>query len=126
MSQQRILVIGQDPETVDFSTPALSSFNADMIKAGIEEAKASMARAGYDFDFLLTDAGETAADVVATRLEDDDYDVIIIGAGIRMQPPQTGLFEDVINTVIEMNPSALIGFNSTPQDTAEAVRRLIG
>lgn len=126
MSHQRILVIGQDPDTVDFSAPALSAFNAEMIKAGIEEGKALMAEAGYDADHLLTDAGETASDVIAARLEDEDYDVIIIGAGIRIQPVQTGLFEDVINTIIEINPSALIGFNSSPQDSVEAVRRLIG
>jgi len=125
MSLPRILVIGQDPDTVDFTNPALAGLNADIIKAGIKIGESLMAQAGFTADHVLTDTGPNAAALVTAALAQQDYGIIIIGAGIRLQPPASRLFETVLNTIITHAPKAKVGFNQTPQDTVEAVKRLL-
>ena len=126
MSLPRILVIGQDPDTVDFTTPALAGHTAESIKAGIRIGEQLMAEAGFTADHLLTDTGPNAAALIVAALAKQTYGIVIIGAGIRLQPAASGLFETVLNTIVAQAPGARIGFNQTPQDTVDAVRRLLG
>lgn len=121
----RILLIGQDPDTVDYSVAALSSFDAEKVKAGLAEGARRFAEAGIEVDHVLTDAGATAAQRVAEALAKHRYEVVIIGAGIRMQPSTTGLLETVLNTIVFHQPQARIGFNTSPVDSLEAVQRVV-
>jgi hypothetical protein len=73
----------------------------------------------------LTDTGETAEDVVRSRLRKKQFDCIIIGAGIRAVATYFLLFEKLINVVHENAPQAKICFNTTPNDSPEAVQRWI-
>jgi hypothetical protein len=73
----------------------------------------------------LTDAGETAEEVVRRRLREKHFDCIIIGAGIRAVATYFLLFEKLINVVHENAPQAKICFNTTPIDSPEAVQRWI-
>jgi hypothetical protein len=50
---------------------------------------------------------------------------VVIGAGLRVPPERMLLFEKVLNLVHRLAPRASICFNTTPADTAEAVRRWI-
>jgi hypothetical protein len=43
----RALVVGQKPETIDFSDPAPPGFNAEKIQAGIDIAEATMTDRGW-------------------------------------------------------------------------------
>jgi hypothetical protein len=49
----------------------------------------------------------------------------VIGAGLREPAPRLLLFEKIINLVHTLAPEARICFNTTPADTAEAVRRWV-
>ena len=53
------------------------------------------------------------------------FDCVVIGAGLRAPPERLFLFEKVLNLVHRLAPRASICFNTTPADTAEAVRRWI-
>jgi hypothetical protein len=58
----RILFVGQEPETVDFSDPALPpGFNAEKIHAGVAVAMRQMTERGWQADLCLVRPDDTAA-----------------------------------------------------------------
>jgi len=61
----RILFVGQEPETVDFSDPALPpGFSAEKIRAGIAVAMRQMTERGWQADLCLVRPDDTAAPAV--------------------------------------------------------------
>lgn len=124
MSQKRVLIVGQDPDTVDFSDPALiPGMTADKVRAGIDATVRQLEGAGYAVEQCYTDAGETAEAVVTARLKAQTFDCVMIGAGIRLPPSKLALFEKLVNAVHRHAPDAAICFNTRPDDSVEAVRR---
>jgi hypothetical protein len=120
----RVLFVGQLPETVDFSDPAIPpGFNAEKIHAGIAIAMAKMAERGWQADLCLIPPDKTAALVLERQLATTAYDCAVIGGGIRLPPKSLSLLETVVNTVHKMAPNAFIAFNTRPEDTAEAAAR---
>jgi hypothetical protein len=121
---KRILFVGQKPETVDFSDPAIPpGFNAEKIHAGIAIAMAKMAERGWQADPCMISPDETAGQVLEKQLATAAYDCVVIGAGIRLPPKSLALLETVINAVHRAAPNASIAFNTRPEDTAEAAAR---
>jgi hypothetical protein len=121
---KRILFIGQKPETVDFSDPAIPpGFNAEKIHAGIAIAMTKMAERGWQADPCMIPPDETAGLVLEKQLATAAYDCVVIGAGIRLPPKSLSLLETVINAVHRAAPNARIAFNTRPEDTAEAAAR---
>ena len=54
----------------------------------------------------------------------EKFDCIMIGAGVRILPQHTVLFEKIINVIHQKAPpSSKICFNTDPGDTVEAVLR---
>jgi hypothetical protein len=120
----RILFVGQEPETVDFSDPALPpGFNAEKIHAGIAVAMRQMTERGWHADLCLVRPDATAAAAVERQLAANSYDGVVIGGGIRMPPKSLLLFETLINAVHKAAPAAFIAFNTRPEDTADAAAR---
>ena len=121
---KRILFIGLEPETVDFSDPALPpGLDAAKIHAGIAIAMKQMTEHGWHADLCLVRPDESASSTVENKLAAAFYDCVVIGAGIRVPPKSLLLFELLINTVHESAPHASIAFNSRPEDTAAAAAR---
>ncbi len=120
----RVLFVGQRPETVDFSDPAIpSGFNAEKIQAGIAIAMAKMAERRWQADLCLIPPDKTAGLVLEQQLATTTYDCVVIGGGIRLPPKSLSLLEMVVNTVHKAAPNAFIAFNTRPEDTAEAAAR---
>jgi DNA-binding LacI/PurR family transcriptional regulator len=122
------MLIGLEPTVIDFSSQDFANspgLDANKIQAGLDKAEEDLKRLGYDVEMCLTDAGETAENVVRSRLRAKQFDCIIIGAGIRTVTSYFMLFEKLINVVHENAPQAKICFNTTPGDSAEAVGRWI-
>ena len=120
----RVLFVGQRPETVDFSDPAIPpGFNAEKIQAGIAIAMAKMAERGWQADLCLIPPDKTAGLVLEQQLATTTYDCVVIGGGIRLPPKSLSLLETVVNTVHKAAPNAFIAFNTRPEDTAEAAAR---
>ena len=123
---RRVLFIGQQPETVDFSDPALPpGFDAAKIHAGIAIGMQQMADRGWAADLLLVPPAAAATDQVRQQLTGRTYDAVVIGGGIRIPPKSLLLFEQLVNAVHACAPSVAIAFNTTPQDTADAAARWI-
>lgn len=120
----RVLFVGQRPETVDYSDPAIPpGFNAEKIHAGIALGMAKMKDRGWQADLCLIPPDKTAALVLEQQLAATTYDCVVIGGGIRLPPKSLSLFETVVNTVRKAAPNASIAFNTRPEDTAEAAAR---
>jgi hypothetical protein len=120
---KRVLFVGQEPETVDFSDPALPpGFDAAKIHAGISTGMQQIAEHGWHADLCLV-RPETAAMTLERQLTTTPYDCVVIGGGIRLPPKSLLVFEALINTVHKCAPHASIAFNTRPEDTADAAAR---
>ena len=120
----RILLVGYDPGTVDFSDPALPpGMTAEKIHAGIAVALKQFAERGWEADVGFIRPDETAAPTVERQLASTSYDCVVIGAGVRLPPRRLALFEAVINAVHKAAPGAAIAFNTRPEDSADAAAR---
>ena len=120
----RILLVGYDPEAVDFSDPALPpGMTAEKIHAGIEVALKQFAARGWEADVGFIRPDETAGPTVERLLVPASYDCVVIGAGVRLPPRRLAFFEAVINAVHKAAPGAAIAFNTRPEDSADAAAR---
>jgi hypothetical protein len=120
----RILFVGQKPETVDFSDPALPpGFNAEKINAGIAIAVAQIKERGWHGDTCMISPDEAGGAMLEKQLGSANYDCVVIGGGLRIPPKSLALFERVVNIVHKSAPGAAIAFNTRPEDTAEAADR---
>jgi len=124
MTMIRILFVGQKPETVDFSDPALPpGFDADKINAGIAVAVAKIKERGWEGDTCMISPDETAGPALEKQLLSAHFDCVVIGGGLRIPPKSLALFELVVNIVHKAAPRATIAFNTRPEDTADAAAR---
>lgn len=120
----RILFVGQAPETVDFSDPALPrGFDAQKIKAGIAVAVAKIEERGWQGNTCMITPDEAGRTMLEEALQSAEYDCVVIGGGLRLPPKSLPLFEMVINAIHKAAPGATIAFNTRPEDTAEAAAR---
>jgi hypothetical protein len=124
---KRVLVIGLDPDFIDFTTPqiAATGVTAEKIRAGLEGDGERLKGMGYGADVLWVDDGKTAHSALRDQLGATQYDCVVIGAGLRTLPPYALLFEALVNLVHEAAPHAKFAFNTNPADTAEAVQRVV-
>jgi hypothetical protein len=115
---KRALSIGWHPDVPNPMTAA-------EVHDGLSAAQARLAAAGHQLDLcLLRDAPSDLA-LVEAAIAAQRYDIIVVGAGIRLQPKHHLLFEKIVNLVHRRAPAATIGFNTTPIDTSDAVLRWI-
>jgi len=84
---KRILLLGLDPETVDYSDPALPpGMNADKVRAGIAVALKQFTDRGWESDVGFIRPDETAGPTVERQLLSTNYDCVVIGGGVRLPP----------------------------------------
>jgi hypothetical protein len=120
----RILFVGQAPETVDFSDPALPpGFDAQKIEAGIAIAMENIEKRGWEGDTCMITPDAAGRGMLEKALREGEYDCVVIGGGLRLPPKSLPLFEMVVNAVHKAAPGASIAFNTRPEDTAEAASR---
>ena len=122
----RVLLVGLDPVGLDYSKAPIPGMTAEILTAALEAENAKLEALGYHTRMLYTDSGKTAEAVVQEALTQDQYDCVLIGAGLRLVPDYFLLFEKLINVVHRHAPASVrISFNTRPNDTAEAVQRWV-
>jgi len=122
----RILLLGLDPETVDFSDPALPpGMTAEKVHAGIAVAVKGFAERGWESDVCSIRPDESAGPTVERQLLSTNYDCVVIGGGVRLPARNLALFEVLINTIRKAAPRAAIAFNTRPDDSADAAARWV-
>jgi len=123
---KRILLLGLDPETVDFSDPALPpGMTAEKVHAGLAVAVKQFTDHGWESDVGLILSDETAGPTVERLLCSTNYDCVVIGGGVRLPPRNLAVFEIVINAIRKAAPGAAIAFNTRPDDSADAAARWV-
>jgi hypothetical protein len=124
MAKKKVLLLGIDPKFIDVNLATSTGWDANRVKAVAQEENNKLTDLGYEPQICFIDLGETAESVVSDRLSRENFDCIMIGAGIRLVPQHTVLFEKIINSVHQKAPpSSKICFNTNPGDSAEAVLR---
>jgi len=122
----RILLLGLDPETVDYSDPSLPpGVTAEKVRAGIAVALKQFTERGWESDVGYIRPDESAGPTVERQLRSANYDCVVIGAGVRLPPRHLALFEVVINAIRKVAPGAAIAFNTRPDDSADAAARWV-
>jgi hypothetical protein len=122
----RILLLGLDPDTVDFSDPALPpGMTAERVRAGIAVALRQFTDRGWEGAVGFIRPDETAGPTVERQLRSANYDCVVIGAGVRLPPRNLPLLEVVINAIRRAAPGAAIAFNTRPDDSADAAARWV-
>jgi hypothetical protein len=120
----RILLLGLDPETVDYSDPALPpGMTAEKVHAGIAVAVKQFTDRGWEYDVGYLRPDETAGPAMERQLRSTIYDCVVVGGGVRLPPRNLALFEVVINAIRTFAPAAAIAFNTGPHDSADAAAR---
>ena len=124
MAKARVLLVGIDPDLVDFTKSPVPDLTAAKVRAGVEANRAQLETLGYSVTTLYVDDGKSAETTLTGELTASQYDCIMIGAGLRTVPPYFLLFEQLMNVVHRhAPPSTKICFNTNPMDTTEAVKR---
>jgi hypothetical protein len=120
----RVLLVGYDPEAVDYSNPAYPpGMTAEKISAGIALTLKQMTDRGWESDVCYIRPDKAAGQTVERHLASANYDCVVIGAGVRLPPQGLEVFEAVVNAVHRGAPGAAIAFNTRPEDSADAAAR---
>ncbi|GJD80841.1 hypothetical protein [Methylobacterium gregans] len=123
----RVLLVGYEPEVVDFSDPALPpGLDAEKIRHGIQVALEEMRGRGWTAEDCLVRPDDQAGPALKAKLASGAFDCLVIGAGIRAWPRHLSVFERILNAAREAAPTVPIAFNTRPEDSAEAVERVCG
>ena len=117
MAKTKVLFLGIDPKLIDVNLATTTGWDANRVKAVAQEANKRLSELGYEVQNCFTDLGETAERVVSDTLSRENFDCIMIGAGVRLLPQHIFLFEKIINAVHQKAPpSSKISFNTNPGD----------
>lgn len=121
-----VLQTGLDPDLIDYSSPDFAQFpgiDREMLRKANDDNVAALRAAGFDVDNILIDFGETAVDVIRAAITAKRYDAVLIGAGVRMVPSNTQLFEALVNLVHAELPNARFVFNYAPKTSPDDIYR---
>lgn len=93
IAMKKVLFLGIDPKLIDVNLATTTGWDANRVKAAAQEAKNKLTEVGYEMQNCLVDLGETAESAVSDTLSREKFDCIMIGAGVRISPQHTVLFE---------------------------------
>jgi hypothetical protein len=111
-----VLIIGIDPLAV----PVL---DGAALRAALEQELARFAEHAVEASMLLIALDESADPAMISALSGREWDVVVIGGGIRKPDPLLPLFEQTVNLVRRYAPQAAIAFNTAGGDSVEAAAR---
>jgi hypothetical protein len=126
MENKKVLIVGIDPHLIDFSSEEFAAFpglTAQKVEAGVKGSLNLLNQSGYEAELCWIDFGQTAAGILEKKLKQQNFNTVLIGAGIRVPEKNFSLFEKLINVIHEHATNAKICFNTNPGDTIQAVER---
>lgn len=84
IKSNKVLLVGIDPKKLDFTK--ITFVTEKGLSTALETEKQKLIAAGYNAEWCLVDLGETAESTVKDKLASGQYDLVLIGAGIRTLP----------------------------------------
>ncbi len=122
-NQNSVLLIGWHPDVTDYSKwPELTKEKLNM---ALDEARHTLISEGYEARWCFINSVETARETVSEELMKEEYNCVLIGAGVRLDPEAFLIFEELINVIHDFAPSCKICFNTNLSDIAESVKRWV-
>ncbi|MEU1017717.1 hypothetical protein ABZ383_08120 [Streptomyces sp. NPDC005900] len=110
------LILGFDPH-------AVPGMDGDAMRAVLDKELARFGEHGVEVSMALIAPDGSAEATVVAALAERDWDVVVIGGGIRKPEPLLTFFEQVVNLVRQHAPGAAIAFNAGIDDSVEAAMR---
>jgi hypothetical protein len=119
-----ILSLGLDPSVLDYSLhPGLDEAT---LTARIAVGMEALREAGFDLVSCQLPADPDEAEKkVRECVATGKFRVVMIGAGLRMAPEHTLLFERLVNLLNQLVPGIVFCFNTSPETTIDALRRWV-
>ncbi|WP_280236030.1 hypothetical protein [Nocardia cyriacigeorgica] len=118
-----VLSIGLGPAALDYSR--IPGLDQATLTARIAAGEAALREAGFDFVSCQVPADPDAAEARIRACAAEPFGVAMIGAGVRMAPEYTLLFERLVNVVNDISPGVKFCFNTSPESTIDALRRWV-
>lgn len=120
----RVLLIGVD--TSKITNHSIPGYDPAEIHRLSVIAKDKLVSAGFDAKWCYLDIlpGGCPLEVLTAELTANQFDCILVGAGLRKRPDKLLLFESLINAVHQFAPNSKICFNEDVHDTEIAVKRM--
>lgn len=124
MANKNVLIIGEDPALIDFDAPdAPKDMSAEKVMAGLNGSVTRLQSAGHDAELLLTRNADSIEAQVRDALQGKNFDVIVVGTGLRTLPLMAEQFERLMNVLSDRSPQSKLAFNSLPHDSDTAALR---
>ncbi|WP_410870443.1 hypothetical protein [Nocardia sp. A7] len=121
---QTVLSIGLHPGAVDYTK--YPNLDEATLTARIAAGESALRAAGFDIVSCQVPADPDAAEAKLRECAaGGTFGVAMIGAGVRMAPEHTLLFERLINVASELAPGIRFCFNTSPETTIYALRRWV-
>jgi hypothetical protein len=119
-----VLSVGLHPSAIDYDRyPGLDEVT---MTARVDAGDAALRAAGFDFVACRVPATPDEAEAVVRDCAGSrSFGVVMIGAGVRMAPEHTELFERLVNVINEVAPGISFCFNTSPESTIDALRRWV-
>ena len=76
---------------------------------------------GFVTDYCLVAPDESAESRIVAALDTGRHDCVVVGGGIRQPDEHLELFEKVVNLIRIHEPQAAIAFNTTGENSVDAV-----
>jgi hypothetical protein len=111
-----VLIIGFDPH-------AVPGMDGDAVRAVLDQELARFGQHGIDASMLLVTLDDTTEAAITAALAGREWDVVVIGGGVRKADPLVPLLEQVVSLVRQHAPKAAIAFNTSGADSVEAAQR---
>ncbi len=119
-----VLSIGLRPGAVDYAR--YPQIDEATLTARIAAGESALREAGFDIVSCQVPADPDAAEAVLRECAaGGEFRVAMIGAGVRMAPEHTLLFERLINVASDLTPGIRFCFNTSPESTVDALRRWV-
>jgi hypothetical protein len=123
MNKAKVLLVGMHPDAVDYT--AHPGFTPEKLVDGLNKEINSLNAMGYDAGMHFIDGSKESVENLRKSLNEDSYDCVLIGAGVRTVEKHFLLFEELVNVLHQNAGNAKICFNTNPADSAEAIKRWI-
>lgn len=114
-----VLLIGLSWESIP--DPEIREY----VRTGLEQTEKDMLAAGYDYKGFFSHPDESGVQPFIDVIKSHEWNLVIIGAGVRGEAKYTVFFETLVNEIRDKVPKAKLGFNWGPETTIESAKRLV-
>ena len=123
---KNFLIIGLDPDVIDYSAPYVpKGMSAEILRAELAKAQKQFTDRGDYLDICNVKLDGSAEGSVTAQLAHSTYDCILIGGGVRKLDENIGMLERIIHSIRRNAFNTPIGFVPKPEDSVEAVARVM-